>query len=377
MNTSTLCRSLTAIPLLLLLPAFGCGDDGGSNIYDSSNQTGMTVGNEVGEDEADDGATEEDDDDDDADDGMTKLDTLGEDEGQASADDGSLGNGCQKVDFLFVIDNSGSMFEEQDNLAGSFPSFINSISATLDEAQDYHVMVIDTDAWVHGDCEILCGFPIPVPGLCEGYECGVTQPEECEDVLGAGVTHPKGAQASNVDCNFANGLRFMTDAEPNLPATFQCAARVGTGSSQSPEKPMEAMVAALSSNGPVNECNQGFLRDDAILVVTFITDEDDDADDGSAGTVDGWRAALIAAKGGDASSIVVLGLFGDGDQPNPICGTFGDNSGAETSPRLRQFIDSWGDQGFFGSICADDYDEFFQDAVDIIDTTCDEFTPPE
>jgi hypothetical protein len=135
---------------------------------------------------------------------------------------------------------------------------------------------------------------------------------------------------------------------------------------------MEAMVAAVSGVGAAGTCNYDFLRDDAILVVTYVTDEDDNAGDGSSGGVDVWRQALIDAKNGDEAAIVVLGLFGDDDLPNAQC-----NGGAETSPRLRSFLDSWGDHGFFGSICAPDYDQFFQAAVDIIDTTCDEFTPPE
>ena len=39
--------------------------------------------------------------------------------------------GCGKVDFLFVIDNSGSMGDNQDNLIASFPGFINTIAQTL------------------------------------------------------------------------------------------------------------------------------------------------------------------------------------------------------------------------------------------------------
>jgi hypothetical protein len=189
-------------------------------------------------------------------------------------------------------------------------------------------------------------------------------------VLGAGVTWPKGADASNIDCNFSTGLRFMDSTQPNLAGAFQCAARVGTGSTDDPEKVMGAMVQSLSNQNPVATCNSGFLRDDAILVVTFVTDEDDNAGDGSDGTVDTWRQALIDAKNGDDQAVVVLGLFGDDDLPNAIC-----QGGAETSPRLRQFLDSWGDKGFFGSICSPDYDDFFQAAVSIIDTTCDEFEP--
>ena len=371
-----------------LVPLLGVGlgcstEDGGGTIYTMTGESAgtLTATNtntntepETTGDPSGDGDTSGDGDSGDGDgdggSGGIKLDVVGDDTGGTASTGDDPGDGCQKVDFLFVIDNSGSMLEEQQALASSFPSFINSIESTLDQAQDYHIMVIDSDAWVHSGCPLLCGFPLP--GLCVGYECGVTQPEQCEDILGAGVTHPKGADASNMDCNFENNLRFMTDAEPNLVGAFQCAARVGTGSTDDPERPMEAMVESLSEQGPNLACNFGFLRDDAILVVTFITDEDDDSGDGSAGNIDSWRQALIDAKNGDESSIVVLGLFGDDDLPNGIC-----NGGAEASPRLRGFLDSWGDKSFFGSICSSDYDDFFQSAVDIIDTTCDEFTPPE
>jgi hypothetical protein len=367
-------------PLLLCSLACAANDDDGGGIYTNSgtagtltNGTNTTLGGTEGDGDGDPGDGDADPGDGDGD-GGPKLDVLGSgDNSMSTAGDAGDGDGCQKVDFLFVIDNSGSMLEEQDNLAASFPSFINTISSTLDQAQDYHIMVIDTDEWVYAGCPLLCAFPLP--GVCVGFECGVTQPEQCEDILGAGVTYPKGANASNMDCNFANGMRFMTDAEPSLVSTFQCAARVGTDSTNDPERPMEAMAAAVSGQGAVGGCNTGFLRDDAILVVTFVTDENDDAGDGSAGTVDTWRQALIDAKNGDESAIVILGLFGDGDLPNAICGGL-DSGGAEIAPRLRSFLDSWGDHGFFGSICANDYDDFFQDAVDIIDTTCDEFMPP-
>src|SRR5688572_13939494 len=40
---------------------------------------------------------------------------------------GSDIEGCKAVDFLFVIDNSGSMSDEQDNLTASFPGFFAAI----------------------------------------------------------------------------------------------------------------------------------------------------------------------------------------------------------------------------------------------------------
>ena len=321
---------------------------------------------------------------DDTDDPNTTFDPDGDDE-----------SGCDKVDFLFVIDNSGSMGPFQENLVSNFPGFINTIQNTLDEAQDYHIMVVDTDPTPPIDCPALCEqaetdgcldaagtcplFPDPndpnpnfgcflqcpvmlecstAPGACNAP----VEPDACE-VMGAGVTYPRGSDASNTDCNFASGKRYMNADEPDLQTAFSCAARVGTAASGASEQPMGAIVEAVTPGRPAFECNEDFIRDDAILVVTFITDEDDDAGDGSDGTVEGWRQALIAAKNGDPEAVVVLGLFGGSG-----CG--------EDSLRLTQFVDSWEDRGLQGSVCGD-YQSFFAEAVGLIDTTCDEFIPPE
>ncbi|MCX4239931.1 hypothetical protein [Paraliomyxa miuraensis] len=334
--------------------------------------------------------------------GGTKLDVAPPDTDAMTAGDGGDQSGCDKVDFLFIIDNSGSMGDEQGNLINSFPLFIDTIQSTLDEAQDYHLMVLDVDAWQYETCQQMCTTAPPEcinpMGLCDptvgpaclfpcflgavcgldgGYQCGVTMPEVCEDVLGAGVTHPRGQGSSNMDCNFSTGARYMDSNEPDLSAAFECAAQVGVSSYAGTERPMEAMVQAVTSGTEAEPCNTGFLRDDAILVVTFITDEDDGNGD-SAGTPAGWKQALVAAKNGDESAIVVLGLFGDNDMPGGICQDLADGSdGAEAAPRLRQFVDSFGDKGFFGSVCAPSYDSFFQDAVALIDSTCEEFIPPE
>ena len=71
--------------------------------------------------------------------GGPKFDVAG---GNTGPGDGEMG--CQKVDFLFVIDNSGSMEDEQNNLINSFPGFINTImiSAIKQLSADLHAFEI-------------------------------------------------------------------------------------------------------------------------------------------------------------------------------------------------------------------------------------------
>ena len=58
----------------------------------------------------------------------------------------------------------------------------------------------------------------------------------------------------------------MDSSQPDPYNAFQCIAQVGTDGDSS-ERPMEALIASLSpAMQDAPGCNQGFLRDDAILV---------------------------------------------------------------------------------------------------------------
>lgn len=317
----------------------------------------------------------------DADSGGLKLDVSAP--GTSMADDGGDEDGCDKVDFLFIVDNSGSMADEQDNLIANFGTFITTIQQTL-TAQDYHVMVVDTDAAGGGSSSINCTNGVctcePVPACCDtvcqmasscnGFSCADLPGGDCDGTLGAG----KVFRADGTECLDPEGPRYMTSEAGDLDQQFSCAAEVGTFGDGN-EQPMAAMLNAITE--PLVDdmgCNSGFLRDDAILVVTFITDEEDaDKSPGSPAT---WHDGLVAAKGGNEDAIVVLGLFGDTDQPGAVCtGGLDGNEGAEPAPRLRSFVESFGDRGITGSVCADDYSSFFMNAVSFIDITCDEYIP--
>lgn len=304
--------------------------------------------------------------------------------GASSAGDDGGGQGCDKVDFLFVIDNSGSMQDEQDNLIAAFPEFIATIESTV-AASDYHVMVVDTDAALdsgncHGNpdpvgcCELSCSFA--PDQLCAGMPCPGA--DVCAATMGSG----RRVGGLGQDCGIVGDQAYLTSAQPNIAETFACVASVGTHG-DGHELPMRALLDAVGAQATEDGCNAGFLRDDAILVVVVVTDEEDDPFDGGdpdPGTDGGptdWYEALVSAKGGHADAIVVLGLVGDTDLPGAVCPPPTDGIvGAEPAPRLRAFVELFGPSGgLWGSVCQSDYASLFEQAVGLIDTTCDEFDP--
>jgi len=250
--------------------------------------------------------------------------------------------GCRKVDFLFVIDNSGSMSAQQAQLLASFDGFITAIQDSLDETVDsYHVGVITSDNYFNNQ-----------PG-CTSIGDLVTQT-------------PAGGNCAP----FAEGNRFATEQD-DLLVKFPCMAQVGASGSPI-EQPVTATIAALDpSNGGPGDCNEAFLRDDAILVVVIVTDDppyDFDMDDAHPATVTtDWYDDVVAAKGGDVEALVMVGFVPWMD----LSCVFGGES-----PNLISFIESFGEQGVLASICEPDFGPIFADAVATIVTTCENFDPP-
>lgn len=266
--------------------------------------------------------------------------------------------GCTKVDLLFVIDSSGSMLDEQQTLVASFPEFVAAMQAQLANTESFHVGVTTSDAYPSNE-------------------------QQC--VLdGALVTQTGGEGASNKGClPFTSGKRWMDETE-ELGSKFACAGQVGT-SGDGNERPMYTMLRAVNPdlNAP-GACNDGFIREDALLVVVVITDEEDDhevpgcsvAQPGSPGEPLDWFNGLVFAKGGVESNIVVLSLIGPVDPTCPgLDKCNGGINGAELSSRISQFTSMF-TYGSVGQICAPSYKQFFSDAISVIDSACENFMPP-
>lgn len=265
----------------------------------------------------------------------------------------SVAAGCDKVDLLFVIDNSESMVDEQDNLIAAVPGFVEAIE-DLDDIEGYHVGIVSTDAYAR-------------------------QPEECRRV-GALITQTGGANSSGAACGPWTEGRFMTEQD-DIGDGFRCAAAIGTAGDGN-ERPIDATLTAVSPLlNQEDACNDGFIRPDALLVVVIITDEEDDHEmlgpleiAGSEGDPDEWFERLVDLKGGVEQNVAVLALLGH-EKPN-ACPDFqwDQFNGAEIANRLIEFTQMF-PAGAYGDVCASNYDQFFSDAVGQVQTACDNFIP--
>lgn len=265
-----------------------------------------------------------------------------------SRDSGSPPTACQAIDFLFVIDDSGSMEPYQANLIASFPGFIDGISQTLDTVHSLRVAVTTCDAYV---------FNVP----------------ECM-WLGSSVVRTGGDFSSQATCGpYAAGKNYMTEAD-DLAEAFSCAAQVGTGGDEI-ERPMGAVVNAMRPADPgTAPCNGDFVRDEALLVVVVLTDEydgpDDPKGDGSLGDPESWRAAVIEAKGGLASNVAVVVITNYAGGPCEPGDVFHDGV------HMVTFAQSFGENGFVAGICEEDYSIPLAQAIEVILGACQDFVPP-
>ena len=161
----------------------------------------------------------------------------------------------KKLDVLFVVDASGSMMPEQAALiASAGEQLFGQLATDLGGPADLHLAIISPD-------------------------------------VGTGIPSVPGCPATNYDGRFRIGTEgavcpidgtFIIDEDDGqggrtvnytgtLADAFGCAASLGFAGCGF-EQPLEATRLALDGTHPENA---GFLREDALLLVVFVTDEDD------------------------------------------------------------------------------------------------------
>ncbi len=157
-------------------------------------------------------------------------------------------NSNRKVDILFVIDNSNSMAQEQASLATNFPKFIDVLSKIEGGLPDVHIGVVSTDTG--GTREVNC---------TDTGDDGKLQ----NSPRVSGCSPPSDAYIEDFG---TTGAKNYTGT---LADTFSCIAGLGVAGCGF-ESPLDSARRALTAGK-----NPGFIRDDALLALIFITDEDD------------------------------------------------------------------------------------------------------
>jgi uncharacterized protein YfcZ (UPF0381/DUF406 family) len=268
---------------------------------------------------------------------------------------------CNTVDVLFVIDNSNTMAQEQDNLAANLPKLVQRIEAIQPRIKSYRLGVVSTD---------LGAGP---------YTIGTCKPKGDEGRL---LHAPHGAGCA------ASYPRWLEGPSPTLAQDFACVAKLGVGGCGY-EQQLEAALRALTAQPE----NAGFLRSNAPLAIIFISDEDDcsakdeklfDPDDAALGALStrcvrlvdklhpvarysvGFRAlkdnpkrVVVAAITGPAGPVQLDPGLPTGMKP--ICSS---PQLGEATPgnRFAELVQSLGERGVQASLCDGD----LSNALDVI-----------
>jgi len=194
----------------------------------------------------------------------------------------------KNVDVLFVVDNSPSMAPKQQALAASLPKLIQSLDALN---VDYHIGITTTDV----GSTVAPGKLWGSIGTCDTYEGddGVLQNLPCTVRVNGSAATRNACAMYCPDDRFVptDGKRYIAKENglTNVPQDLRldpmtgntvdygpinaarCMAIVGDGGCGI-EGTLEGSRRALDGHSPDNH---GFLRSGSLLVVIFLTDEDD------------------------------------------------------------------------------------------------------
>jgi hypothetical protein len=297
------------------------------------------------------------------------------------------------IDILFMIDNSPSMGEEQDNLAKNFPALIDVLKQLPGGLPDLHIGIVSSD---------MGAGPVALAGGCD-------RPAGDRGILrvrpGCGLIAPARFIASD---------GHTSNFQGEISQVFACLARLGMLGCGYEHQLLSTVVALDERSAPEN---RGFLRPDADLAIILLSDEDDCSAELNTdlftrqfpGTAASFRCAqvghtcngapppiaeldvpLAQCRAADAGplirlstfvdavralkrqpdrQIMVAGIFGWPDNPataryvyrrgstgdldyQPTCQSA--NGLATAALRLKAFVESF-PNGTFQSICQDDF----------------------
>jgi hypothetical protein len=180
------------------------------------------------------------------------------------------------LDVLFVVDNSNSMTEEQESFAAELPGFVRVLSTgdlSGDGTPDFtppssvNFGVITSDMGTGG-------YTVPTCSEPNFGDDGILRTRGNTALAGCMATYP-------TFLSFTPG----TGSPDALANDVRCVAQMGTGGCGF-EQQLEAVLKAVTPStsavsfgmgtaGHADRENAGFLRDDAMLAVILLSDEED------------------------------------------------------------------------------------------------------
>ncbi len=257
----------------------------------------------------------------------------------------SLPPAANKIDILFVVDNSASMTEEQNKMATRFSSFISSISGM---GLNYRIGIITTDMTGFGPTQD--GNLLKIAGTSNDY-----------------IINPSDGSTSTLSNRFKNTVKRNEVMWPG------------------DERGIYAAISAIAKN------QSGWIRGNADLAIVILSDEDERS---AGGDEPGYPMECGEAfdsgnmKGRDCTEDLVRTV--KSNFPNktftvhslivkPGDSNCLDNQVAQGGPsnahygtEYKKLSDRTG--GEVGSICANDYGSQLSDIADVIIDSRDSWT---
>jgi hypothetical protein len=241
---------------------------------------------------------------------------------------------CKKMDIVFLVDNSGSMREEQTNLSANFPKFvkvINDYKTKSGDALDFRLAVTSSD---------------------DGQQKGKFSATRAPDA-------PAG-------CSAGPARPWLERGDGDVAGFFSCRAEFGTGGSNI-ERPLENMALGVTTGAAANAASGvPFVREDALLAFIVLTDEDEGGTENEPDRAMAAYPAVFDQVKGERGRWAAAVIAGE----TACTSTFGK---AAEATRLKGFITDVGKNGVFSSICTGDLTTGLTAALTTFDQACRDF----
>lgn len=269
------------------------------------------------------------------------------DDDEAPDPDAGASNGeCTKLDIIFVIDNSLSMGNKQENLKKNSPKFVDIIQNFRTKSGtklDWRIAVTTTSLYA------------TQKELDKNAE--KSKPDADFDAW-------NGAFRKSTTCGTTQ--RWVEGTDADVATKFGCLAKVGTKGAGD-EKPLDALELSLEDRVK-DGTNVGFRRKDALLAAILMTDEDDS----STGTIDSYLQMLEAAAHGPgrwAVASIAAEQCIAGEPPNEK---------SFTTKMHKELVAKAGPAGVFSTICPADGDltPALKASLNTFTAVCQSFKPP-